>query len=216
MIRRLCGYQVKIKVNAFRLRAGVVLAGRKLGMDAGIPGLASGEEGLQAGRSASGPAPGGQRLGIGGGSGGRRIDEDYGGLNMGPAEGGLQISSSEKTVTDPGKVKKPISPFALEKAAEVKALLGSDLSHHYSIGKLARKVGTNAKTLQDGFKQLYGKTIFEYGQGLRLEYGKKLLAESDLGIQDIAEACGYAEQANFTAAFRKRFGVAPGGWRKGG
>ncbi len=240
MIRRLCGYQVKIKINAFRLRGGVVLVGRKLGIgavlgggrlgvDMGISGLEADEAGLEAGSMLAGRKLGNsgaaesdlqvrsgrQMLENGGCSGGRRNNEDYGGFNMEPAEGDLQASFSDQVVPDPRKGKKPISHFALEKAAEVKVLLNSDLSHHYPIGKLARKVGTNAKTLQDGFKQLFGKTIFEYGQGLRLEHGKKLLSETDLGIQEIAEACGYAEQANFTTAFRKRFGVVPGGWRKG-
>jgi AraC-like DNA-binding protein len=49
-----------------------------------------------------------------------------------------------------------------------------------------------------------------------LEHGKKLLRATDQSIQEISEACGYAEQANFTAAFRKKYGVAPGVWRKGG
>ena len=227
MIRRLCGYQVKIKINAFRLRGRVATVGRKLGVggalvarrlgvDEGISGLDSDEEDFESGTPPEGGKPGVQKLGIGDALGGCRVDKDYGGFDTEPAKKDLQASSSEKSIPDPGKGKKPISPFALAKASEVKALLNSDLNHHYSIAKLARKVGTNAKTLQDGFKQLFGETIFEYGQGLRLEHGKKLISETELGIQEIAEACGYAEQANFTAAFRKRFGVAPGVWRKGG
>lgn len=118
--------------------------------------------------------------------------------------------------TKPDSGKKPISPFALEKAGELKALLLSDLRHHYSLKALARKLGTNAKTLQEGFKQRYGITIFAFGQDLRLEHGKKLLSEGNLSLQEIAEACGYPEQTNFGVAFKKKFGVGPGVWRKGG
>ncbi len=119
-------------------------------------------------------------------------------------------------IEHPAEQKKPISPFALEKAAEVNAILQADLRHHFTIRQLARKAGTNPKTLQDGFKELYGRTLFAYGQELRLEHGKKLLRDPTLVIQEIAEACGYPEHSNFSKAFKKKFGVAPGVWRKGG
>jgi len=85
---------------------------------------------------------------------------------------------------------------------------------HHSIAQLARKVGLNSRTLQDSFKHLYGAGIFEYRLELRLSLGKRLLSETSMGIQEIAEACGYVEHTNFTVAFRKRFGVVPGRWRR--
>ena len=63
--------------------------------------------------------------------------------------------------------------------------------------------------------QLYEKAIFEYRQDLRLEQGKMLLEETAMGIQEIAEVCGYMKHTNFTVAFRRKFGVVPGVWRKG-
>ena len=117
----------------------------------------------------------------------------------------------------PGKTveKKPFTPHALTCTTQAKELLQADIRQHIPIAKLARKTGLNTRTLQDCFKHLYGKPIFEYSQDLRLEHGKKLLAETDLTIQEIAEDCGYAEHANFTTAFRKKYGVVPGRWRNG-
>src|SRR5665213_2396548 len=167
MIRRWCGYQVQIKMRAFRVN-------RRLGGAAfQIPAKVS---------------------------------------------AALDPGVSNPTLPDASSMvqQKPVSPFALEKAAEVKAILLADLRHHFTIKQLARKVGTNPKTLQDGFKELYELTIFAYGQELRLEHGKKLLSDPALGIQEIAEACGYPEHTNFTKAFKKKYGVVPGRWRKEG
>ncbi len=129
---------------------------------------------------------------------------------------GVEPATLALPCTGSAEQKKTASPFALEKAAEVQAIIQADLRHHFSIPQLARKVGTNAKSLQDAFKQLYGKTIFIYGQELRLEHGKTLLQDPKLGIQEIAEECGYPDHSNFTKAFKKKFGVVPGRWRKGG
>jgi AraC-like DNA-binding protein len=99
--------------------------------------------------------------------------------------------------------------------ADAKELLLADLSCHYTIPQLARKVGLNSRTLQDCFKAIYGKSVFVYGQEVRMEHSKDLLQDPDLTIQEIAEACGYHEQSNFGAAFKKKFGVGPGEWRRG-
>ncbi len=121
----------------------------------------------------------------------------------------LNVASAEKAKF------KSFSPSALESASKVSGILQADLSRHHSISKLARKVGLNSRSLQDCFKYLHGKGIFEYGQDLRLEHSKKLLRETDLTLQEIAEACGYQEQSNFSLAFMKKYGVRPGGWRRG-
>lgn len=114
----------------------------------------------------------------------------------------------------PEKENTTFSRNALACSLKAKTILSEDLSRHLTISKLARKVGLNSRSLQDCFKHLYGKSIFIYGQELRLEKGRKLLSETDLTIQAIAEECGYREQSNFGTAFRKKYGIGPGEWRK--
>jgi AraC family transcriptional regulator len=117
----------------------------------------------------------------------------------------------------PFRNKSPAISFSKEARActtRLKELLHSDLDHHFSMSKLAKKVGLNARTLHDCFKHLFGKSIFTYGQEIRLEYSKKLLQDPDLTIQSVAEKCGYREQSNFGKAFRKKYGIGPGEWRK--
>ena len=166
MNRRLCGYQVRIKINAFRLRRRHPLL------------LLPHIEAVPA--SPAPPVP----------------------------ESRQQQGKSE--------VSQIFSVYAMACTAEAKQIMETDLSHHYPVPLLARKVGFNSSSLQVCFKQQYGKTIFEFGQDLRLEHAKKLLLETDQTIQEIGEACGYPEQANFSTAFKKKYGVAPGRWRKGG
>ena len=44
----------------------------------------------------------------------------------------------------------------------------------------------------------------------RLEHAARLLVTTDCPIAAIAAACGYADQATFTRAFSRRFGLPPG------
>jgi AraC-like DNA-binding protein len=115
-------------------------------------------------------------------------------------------------------VKRPVrySEHELESVAEVRKLLISDFSEKYGIRELARRTGTSETKLQLAFKHVYGTTIFEFAQTARLDFAKLLLLDTDANIQSIAEHCGYPDNSNLTAAFRKRFGCTPDSFRAKG
>ncbi|HSZ34528.1 MAG TPA: AraC family transcriptional regulator [Puia sp.] len=115
-------------------------------------------------------------------------------------------------------IKRPIkySNHEIESASEVRKILVADFSEKYSIRDLARRTATSETKLQLAFKHVYGITIFEYAQTARLDFAKLLLMDTDATIQSIAERCGYPDNSNLTAAFRKRFGYTPDSFRARG
>jgi AraC family transcriptional regulator len=48
----------------------------------------------------------------------------------------------------------------------------------------------------------------------RIDKAKDLLRSSDLSLNEIALACGFADQSHFTAVFTRMVGVSPGFWRR--
>ena len=60
--------------------------------------------------------------------------------------------------------------------------LTEDLSQRLTIEQLSRKALVNSHTLQDCFKSIYGKTIFDYVQELRIARAKELLLLSLIHI----------------------------------
>jgi AraC-like DNA-binding protein len=109
----------------------------------------------------------------------------------------------------------PYSKHTIQRIREAVTQLTVDLSQRITIRQLSRKTCMNSRTLQDCFKSVYGKTIFDYIQDLRMAQAKELLKTTDLNLQRIAELCGYRESSNFSFAFKKMEGVGPGLWRKG-
>jgi AraC-like DNA-binding protein len=73
--------------------------------------------------------------------------------------------------------------------------------------------GLNVSLLHKIFHEYHGTTLFAFSQQLRLDHAKTLLRDTSLYIQQIADECGYPEHANFTIAFRKRFGFTPQQYR---
>ncbi len=113
------------------------------------------------------------------------------------------------------EIQRPIkySDHEIESAREARNLLVEDFGEKYSIRELARRTGTSETKLQLAFKLVYGITIFEYAQVARLDFAKMLLLDTNNSIQSIAERCGYPDNSNLSAAFKRRFGCSPDSFR---
>lgn len=59
-----------------------------------------------------------------------------------------------------------------------------------------------------------GTTFKDVLEEVRFEAARQLLESTDLSLDDIAGALGYAGDSPFTRAFRRRAGMAPGQWRR--
>jgi len=93
-------------------------------------------------------------------------------------------------------------------------LLHDDLAQPPDLASLAKAVGTNARRLNEAFRNCAGATVFEYLREARMEQARKLLRETGLAVQVIASDLGYDNPANFATAFRARFGLSPRDYRK--
>ena len=76
------------------------------------------------------------------------------------------------------------------------------------------EVPISRRQLERLFKQNIGRLPAEELRRIRLERGRQLLTETEVPIDEVAEACGYAGSTQFGAAFRKRYGMTPLAFRK--
>ena len=65
-----------------------------------------------------------------------------------------------------------------------------------------------------GFRDLYCCSVSEAVAERRLGGAKKLLLQSDLRISTVGYSCGYTNNASFSRAFARRFGVTPSQMRE--
>jgi DNA-binding response OmpR family regulator len=93
-------------------------------------------------------------------------------------------------------------------------LIAGRLAEPLSLEQIAGAVGTYDKRLSAIFRQHLGMTVFAWIREERLRRGRQLLADTRLGMQDIAESVGFRSACNFTTAFRERMGVTPSQFRR--
>lgn len=88
-------------------------------------------------------------------------------------------------------------------------LLMVNLAATPELADLARAVGTNTRHLNDAFRRFAGVTALTYLREARMKEAGRLLRETGLDVQTIAMDLGYGNPANFSTAFRERFGMSP-------
>lgn len=90
-----------------------------------------------------------------------------------------------------------------------------DLRMPPDLESLALDVGLPPKRLNRGFRELYGTTVFNHLRDARLEAARAALEEgTPLSLKQLAWTLGYGQVSNFVTAFRRRFGVSPGSYRR--
>lgn len=78
-----------------------------------------------------------------------------------------------------------------------------------TIEAFSKLVSMSSTKLKKSFKSMYGDSIYSYYQKQRLQKADELLMSGNLSVKEAAQAVGYANTANFTLAYKKRFKKLP-------
>lgn len=101
-----------------------------------------------------------------------------------------------------------LSPRDIRSLEEARHVLESDLSTIPTLAELARRVGLNRNKLTRGFRELFGESVQEFGQRLRMQRARELVG-GGMPAGEVAARVGYLHQSSFTQAFSAFFGMSP-------
>jgi len=103
-----------------------------------------------------------------------------------------------------------------DKAAlrQVKARIESDFSTPPSLNELAHNYCLNMRKLTQGFKQMYGTTVYDYVFACRMKRALFCLRNLKMSVADTAAQIGYVHQGHFISRFSKYYGFTPGQIKK--
>ena len=92
--------------------------------------------------------------------------------------------------------------------------IDTHLTETITVADLAACAGLSEAHFARAFKQTVGMAPHRFVIERRLERGKRMLADTEDSIAQIAADCGFADQAHFSRAFSQAFGVSPSALRK--
>ncbi len=80
--------------------------------------------------------------------------------------------------------------------------------------EVATHVGVSRRYLEQSFRRTIGRSIHTEILRVRMDKAQRLLAETDLKLQTIAERCGFKRAAYLSAVFQAKLGLRPGDYRR--
>jgi AraC-like DNA-binding protein len=95
------------------------------------------------------------------------------------------------------------------KIRKAKDIIISRMSEPPSLQELALEIGLNLKKLKEGFKQIYGDTVYSFLFDYKMEHARKLLESNQFNVNEVGSQVGYSTASHFIAAFKKKFGTTP-------
>nr|WP_299035923.1 AraC family transcriptional regulator [uncultured Tenacibaculum sp.] len=95
------------------------------------------------------------------------------------------------------------------KIRKAKDIIIARMSEPPSLQDLANEVGLNLKKLKEGFKQIYGDTVYSFLFDYKMDRARKLLESNQYNVNEVGLHVGYSTSSHFIAAFKKKFGTTP-------
>ncbi|TMM29029.1 helix-turn-helix transcriptional regulator [Polaribacter aestuariivivens] len=95
------------------------------------------------------------------------------------------------------------------KIRKAKDIIISRMAEPPSLQELATEIGLNLKKLKEGFKQIYGDTVYSFLFDYKMEHARKLLESNQYNVNEVGVQVGYSTASHFIAAFKKKFGTTP-------
>jgi AraC-like DNA-binding protein len=87
--------------------------------------------------------------------------------------------------------------------------MDNNFTEELTIEKLSRMVNLSSFHFCRLFKEITGKTLSEYVNGIRISNAEKLLLNPDLSVSEIAELSGYSDINYFSRMFKRHRKMSP-------
>jgi AraC family transcriptional regulator, transcriptional activator of the genes for pyochelin and ferripyochelin receptors len=105
-------------------------------------------------------------------------------------------------------------PFLMDeenvrKIRKAKEIILNQMTEPPTLHELSAEIGLNIKKLKEGFKQIYGDTVYGYLLDHKMNEARSMLNSRQYNINEISLKLGYSTSSHFIAAFKKKFGTTP-------
>jgi len=104
-------------------------------------------------------------------------------------------------------------PIDGRRMSRVMAFVSQHIERNFTVADLAGAACMSPAHFARSFKATTGQCPHEFVSRIRLALAKRMLADQQLPISDIALSTGFSSQSNFSRAFRDATGMTPRAWR---
>lgn len=97
----------------------------------------------------------------------------------------------------------------VKRIRRAKEIIISKMAEPPSLNDLSAEIGLSLKKLKEGFKQVYGDSVYSFLFDYKMEYARKMLETNQYNVNEVGLKVGYSTSSHFIAAFKKKYGTTP-------
>ena len=95
------------------------------------------------------------------------------------------------------------------KIKQAKEIIIARMTEPPTLLELSKEIGLPLSKLKEGFKQIYGDSVFSFLFDYKMEVARQLLASGVHNVNEVGLKVGYSTASHFISAFKKKFGTTP-------
>jgi len=97
----------------------------------------------------------------------------------------------------------------VKRIRQAKEIIIARMSEPPTLTELSEEIGLSLKKLKEGFKQIYGDSVFGFLFDYKMEYARKMLETGQYNVNEVGLKIGYSTASHFIASFKKKYGTTP-------
>ncbi len=97
----------------------------------------------------------------------------------------------------------------VQRIRKAKEIMISRMTEPPTLTELSEEIGLSLKKLKEGFKQIYGDSVFSFLFDYKMEYARKMLETGQHNVNEVGLKVGYSTASHFISAFKKKYGTTP-------
>ncbi len=97
----------------------------------------------------------------------------------------------------------------VQKIRRAKRIIINRMDNPPTLAELADEIGLSLNKLKEGFKQIYGDSVFSFLFDYKMEVARQLLETGSHNVNEVGLKVGYSTASHFISAFKKKFGTTP-------
>jgi AraC-like DNA-binding protein len=97
----------------------------------------------------------------------------------------------------------------VRKIRMAKGIIIERMAEPPTLGELSQEIGLSLKKLKEGFKQLYGDTVYGFLLDHKMTEAQRMLDSKIYNVNEVGLKLGYSTASHFIVAFKKKYGTTP-------
>ncbi|MFT6324099.1 MAG: AraC-like DNA-binding protein [Halieaceae bacterium] len=102
-----------------------------------------------------------------------------------------------------------VDELNVAKIKKAKQIIIARMQEPPTLQALSDEIQLPLNKLKEGFKQIYGDSVFIFLFDYKMEVARQLLVTGSYNVNEVGLKVGYSTASHFIAAFKKKFGTTP-------